>query len=173
MAEQNFFGLPVALLETAAPHSGQNRSATFGRNSAIAQSKSVLSGACCFSALPIFLHLFHSTTEYRRFSPKTAKKRKKERAVMGLLQPFSFRAAPQRLLPVFLSGQAKTHEKVRCSGAFSCALVYPGRVLENSAVPFSHVLWFYTDSLRPPAYQFCGFLRLRGPRSSVDFTVVK
>lgn len=81
------------------------------------------------------------------FRQKQRKRRKKEGAVFALLQPVPFRAAPRRLLPDFSSGQAKTHEKVLCSGAFSCALVCPGWIIEKSRTPLFHVLWFYPDSL--------------------------
>ena len=81
------------------------------------------------------------------FRQKRQKRRKKEGAFFALLQSVLFCAAPRRLLPDFSSGQAKTHEKVLCSGAFSCALVCPGWIIEKSRTPLFHVLWFYTDSL--------------------------
>ena len=108
------------------------------------------------------------------FFTKSSKKGvKKKELFWALLQPVSFRAAPRRLLPDFSSGQAKTHEKVLCFGAFSCALVCPGRALKKSVVPLFHVLWFYTDSLRPPGLKYCENVQERGPRSSFYFTTVK
>ena len=51
--EQNFFGRPFVFLGTAAPHSGQNRFITSGRNASIASSKpSMLSASVSSNSAP-------------------------------------------------------------------------------------------------------------------------